>query len=238
MGSYSSPHDGTVLPMWVCRSEDGGRTWDRSGTVEPPHGKRPYIIFFGDIVVLPDGTVGACIYSWAPPDEHNPYFYTSSDGGRTWSVRGVVREGNINETTPTILPDRRLLAAGRTFDDQHLELFSSEDDGATWVDTGPVTLGRQHPGHLLCLRDGRLLASYGIRNKGFYGVGVRLSSDGGRTWEPPQLLVDFQTATDGGYPSSVEASDRTIVTAYYCNGIPAHQRYHMGVVRWKPDEAT
>jgi hypothetical protein len=39
--------------------------------------------------------------------------------------------------------------------------------------------------------------------------------------------------TDGGYPSSVQLKDGTIVTAYYCQRIPMHQRYHMGVVRWR-----
>jgi len=39
-----------------------------------------------------------------------------------------------------------------------------------------------------------------------------------------------------GYPASVQAADGTLVTAYYASSVPAHQRYHMGVVRWKPDE--
>jgi hypothetical protein len=240
-GSYTSPHEGSVLPIWVCRSHDGGRHWERSGVVLPPPGRSGHIIPFGDIVQVSDGTLAACIYSWSPPGEHDSYFYVSSDGGHTWDVRGTIRVGNTNETAPLSLPDGRILAAARTLDDQHLELFSSEDGGANWTDAGPVTLGFQHPGHLLRLRDGRILLSYGIRNKGLYGVGARLSPDEGRTWEPPRVLVDFQIATDGGYPSSVEgvvpnASDGTIVTAYYCNGIPAHQRYHMGIVRWRPDE--
>jgi hypothetical protein len=39
--------------------------------------------------------------------------------------------------------------------------------------------------------------------------------------------------TDGGYPSTVLAADGTYVTAYYSRGVPAHQRYHMGVIRWR-----
>jgi hypothetical protein len=234
VGRYSSPHEGEVLPVWVCRSEDGGSNWERTGTVAPPPGMSPRIIPFGDIVQL-ERSLGVCIYGWSPPDEHNAYFFTSTDGGRTWGVQGTVRKGNANETTPLLLPDGRLLAVARTLGDQHLELFHSEDGGATWRRSGPVTLGFQHPGHLLRLRDGRLLLSYGIRNKGLYGVGARFSPDGGETWDPPRVLVDFETATDGGYPSSVEADDGTIVTAYYCDRVPAHQRYHMGIVRWKPD---
>ena len=38
---------------------------------------------------------------------------------------------------------------------------------------------------------------------------------------------------DGSYPSSVQLADGTIVTAYYCQRIATHQRYHMGVVFWE-----
>ena len=49
------------------------------------------------------------------------------------------------------------------------------------------------------------------------------------------LLVNLEDATDGGYPSSVQLKDGTIVTAYYANQIQAHRRYHMGVVHWHAD---
>lgn len=95
--------------------------------------------------------------------------------------------------------------------------------------SGPVTLGCQYPGYLLRLKDGRLLLSYGLRNEGLYGVAARLSSDDGKTWAPPRFLVDFLIATDGGYPSSIQADDGTIVTAYYSNKVPAHQN----VITWE-----
>jgi hypothetical protein len=53
---------------------------------------------------------------------------------------------------------------------------------------------------------------------------------------------------DCGYPSSVQLSDDTVVTAYYFGpkhksyaiettpgGLPWHCRYHMGVARWRPE---
>ena len=46
----------------------------------------------------------------------------------------------------------------------------------------------------------------------------------------------FQIAGDGGYPASVQFEDGTILTAYYANATPGHQRYHMGVIRWCADE--
>lgn len=236
IGQYSDPHKGEVLPIWSCRSTDGGKTWTHRASIPQPPGKTEFLIPFGDIIRLPQNNLGACIYAWAPPHVHHSYFYTSRDGGQSWSYQGTIREGNINETTPVLLPDGRILVAARTLDDQHLELFDSADQGITWRNLGPVTLGNQHPGHLLLLKDGRLMLSYGLRNPGCYGVGVRFSSDLGASWSPPRVLVTLEGSTDVGYPASLELDEGTLVTAYYCNRIPAHNRYHMGVIRWKLDE--
>jgi Neuraminidase (sialidase) len=143
---------------------------------------------------------------------------------------------NNNETTVICLDGQYLLAAARTLDDQHLELYESEDFGKTWRRKGPVTLAFQHPANFLLLQDGSILLTYGIRNRGYYGVGARISKDRGKTWSIPIYLANFEIATDGGYPSSVQTEDGTIVTAYYANRIPYHNRYHMGVVRWKINE--
>ena len=236
VGNYSSPHGGEVLPIWVCRLEAGGDTWERTESVLPPGDKSQPLIPFGDIVQLAGGSLGVCLYGWSSPDERQAYFHVSQDNGCNWEMRGFIRQDDITETTPVILPDGRILVAARTVTDQHLDILASEDGGQTWNPGGPVTLGFQHPRHLLLLDDGRLLLSYGIRNKGLYGVGVRVSNDEGKTWDPPRILVDFLSTTNGGYPSSVQMDDGTVVTAYYCKGVAQHQRYHMGVVRWDPKE--
>lgn len=254
-GTHGGFAGAKTLAPWVCRSSDGGRTWERCGCVPPPPEGAKSVIPFGDIVPLGDGCLGVCIYTWSPPEDHRSLFYASADDGRTWEVRGALGSGKLNETAPVALPDGALLAAARTLGDQHLELYTSSIHGATWEHRMPLTLGMQHPGHLLLLRDDRLLLSYGIRNPGLYGVGVRLSEDQGRTWSPPRVLVNltdpgfhpslapgqeggpwYHKAQDVGYPSSVEMADGTLVTAYYCNGVSANQRYHMGVVRWRPGE--
>lgn len=90
----------------------------------------------------------------------------------------------------------------------------------------------QHPASLLRLADGRILLTYGIREKGNHAIGVRLSADEGRTWGAASPIVTFPHARDSGYPSTVQLSDPTLVTAWYANGIPQHERFHMGVLRW------
>ncbi|MGO8736725.1 MAG: sialidase family protein [Terriglobia bacterium] len=82
---------------------------------------------------------------------------------------------------------------------------------------------------------GRILLSYGVREQDHQGIAVRVSGDEGGTWSAPTWIVHLEGTTDGGYPSTVQLPDGVLVTAYYSNGIPQHQRYHMGVVRWSAE---
>jgi hypothetical protein len=142
------------------------------------------------------------------------------------------------------LPDGRLLAAARTIGEhqQRLELYASTDTGRTWTFELALTGRNEHPAALTHLQDGSVLLTYGIRTEPLYGIGARLSRDGGRTWSEPCVLVDLEGSTnphspslgapDGGYPATVQLADDTLVTAYYSKGGPRHTRYHVGVLRW------
>lgn len=213
---------------WVCRSSDGGQTWTHAETVTLPAGV-DYFIPFGDIVVAPDGALFGTCYS-----SGNVWLIRSRDDGRTWPEHVLIAEGR-NETDIVHLGGDEWLAIARSAHGQGMGLYRSQDAGAAWAHEGDVTLSNQHPGHLQRLADGRLLLSFGIRNVGVHGVGVRLSGDGGRTWSNPQFLVQYDPRADGGYPASVQLADGTVVTAYYCSQTADHQRYHMGVVRWRPE---
>ena len=69
------------------------------------------------------------------------------------------------------------------------------------------------------LADGHVLLTYGMRladcqlvepepgkpkvlaratDGGFYGIGARMSGDGGKTWSAPRILVDLDQTSDGG----------------------------------------
>lgn len=234
VGQYSSAHDGEVLPMWVCRSDEGGESWTHSESISSPEDSAEAIIPFGDIVPLADGNLGVSVYGWLPPTCRS-LFYASEDDGRTWTFRSVIRGDDANETALLTLTDGTVLAAVRTAGDGHLEMYRSEDHGASWEGTGAVTVGGQHPAHLALLADGRALLTYGVRNRGYRGLAVRLSSDGGDTWTHPHFILDLEDAGDLGYPASMQTDDGAILTAYYCAGVPAHTRYHMGVLRWEVD---
>jgi hypothetical protein len=114
----------------------------------------------------------------------------------------------------------------------HLELFSSADDARTWKREMPLTLPGQIPAHLLRLRDRRIVLSYGVRNRGNYGVHARFSEDEGRSWGPP-IRIAGAPEPDCGYPSSVQHADGRVLTAYYTK-LSADYHYDMRVATWDP----
>ena len=123
-----------------------------------------------------------------------------------------------------------------------LELFASADDGRTWKRKHALT-GFQHVnGHLLKLKDGRVLFCYGERasEPGRRGLEAMISADQGETWSEPVRLIDWN-GFDAGYPSSVQRADGQIVTAYYCSAMPGQppdsmKGYHMEVIVWAADK--
>jgi hypothetical protein len=250
-----------VLPIWVCRSADGGRTWSRAEGVEPPSRSRlaadggltlsDRLIPFGDVIEIGGGKLGVCLYAWHPETKtHASYFFTSGDDGSTWSIAGIIGPDGLNETTPLRLADGNLIACARTYwdgqpgNEQRLELFRSIDNGATWQRERPVSTPHEHPAHLLQLADGRILLTYGDRNGGGkwpdgspgsaalpHGIEVRLSGDGGRTWSPPERIAGFDG--DGGYPATVELADGRLLTAFYAKRSALRDGYQMATVTWR-----
>ena len=94
-----------------------------------------------------------------------------------------------------------------------LQQSDSFDGGKTWSE--PHTIGVWGlPSHLLRLRNGHLLMTYGYRRPPF-GNQARLSTDHGRTWSAPLTVSDDGTVGDLGYPSTVELEDGSLLTVWY-----------------------
>ena len=219
-----------ILPTVVARSADGGRNWRRTFSVQLPEGV-DFLIPFGDIVQGKGELLAASFYHEIP-GEANAFVLFSRDDGRSWGEAVKIAPHDYNETALLRLSPNRWLAASRSHADGHLALYASEDDGKHWARSGLLTLPGHHPAHLLEMADGSVLLTYGIREKGHHGIGYRTSEDEGRTWSRPTRIVNLEETTDGGYPSTIQMADGTLLTAYYSNRIPQHQRYHMGAVRW------
>ena len=119
------------------------------------------------------------------------------------------------EPHTAVLPDGTLLTAVRFDCDGLMRLSRSSDDGKTW--SAPVTTPvKGFPQHLLVLRDGRLLATYGYR---YYPYGIRacISRDGGKTWDTAKEMILRDNGLNGdlGYPVSIELEDGRVMTVYY-----------------------
>jgi hypothetical protein len=137
-------------------------------------------------------------------------------------------------------------------DPEHPRIYTlevwSEDSGRTW--TYPVeTTFQGYPHHLLKLKDGRILCTFGYRRKPM-GVRALISEDGGRTWDLDHEYVlrdDGGTASDApyprdrvsgspdvGYPMSTELDDGSILTVYYITTSDAMT--HVAATHWHPDK--
>jgi hypothetical protein len=105
----------------------------------------------------------------------------------------------------------------------------SVDGGRTW--SGPRLICWGLPSHLLRLRDGRLLMSYGYRRKP-YGNRARISADHGRTWGDELVISADGRDGDLGYPSTVELAEGTLLTVWY-EGQEKPKRAVLRQAKWR-----
>ena len=201
------------LGVWMIRSTDGGVTWSEryDSLVNSPHGPIQLsdrrLLYAGKDLWRPGERVGVCEstddgQSWrwladiAPAEGHSHTEYHELHAVETGDGRMLVQIRNHN----------------KTYERETLQCEST-DGGKTW--TKPASIGVWGlPSHLLKLRDGRLLMSYGHRRAPL-GNQARVSTDQGRTWSEPIILSGDGITGDLGYPSTVELSDSTLLTVWY-----------------------
>lgn len=202
-----------LLGTWMLRSTDDGISWSAPYRVpvNSPHGP----------ITLSDGRL---VYAgkrlWHP--ERRIGVADSHDDGRSWRWLAEIptREGDdFNEyhELHMVETDRgRLVAHIRNHNqanERETLQAESDDGGRTW--SVPHSIGVWGlPSHLLKLRDGRLLMSYGHRRPPF-GNQARLSEDDGGTWSEPITLSSDGEGGDLGYPSTAEMDDGSLVSVWY-----------------------
>ena len=197
-----------LLDTWMLRSTDGGMTWSAPYRVpvNSPHGPTALaggrLLYAGKQLWQPGQKVGVC---------------ESSDDGKTWRWLSDIpaRPGDTRCSITNCTPCRRRMAASSCTSAITIPRTrarpcrrESADGGRTW--TTPHAIGVWGlPSHLLRLRDGRLLMSYGYRRAPF-GNQARISSDHGGTWSEPIVISDDGAGGDLGYPSTVELDERAL----------------------------
>lgn len=208
------------LGQWMIRSTDGGRTWSPryASIVNSPHGpiqlRDGRLLYSGKELWTGAHRIGVCI---------------SEDDGSTWRwlaeipARAGDNASEYHELHAVETTSGRIVVhirnENKTNDNETLQ-SESADGGKTWsiahrlhgVDGTDGVWGT--PSHLLRLRDGRLLMSYGYRRTPF-GNQVRLSADEGATWSAPMTVSADGAGGDLGYPSTVELADGTLLTVWY-----------------------
>jgi sialidase-1 len=218
-----------LLGTWMLRSTDKGMTWSAPYRVpvNSPHG--PVVLSDGRLLYagkqLWDAgrKVGVC---------------ESRDDGRTWRwladipARPGDKVEDYHELHAVHCADARILvhirnhnAANRS---ETLQCESS-DGGRTWAQPHPIGVWGL-PSHLLRLRDGRILMTYGHRRAPF-GNQARVSEDHGRTWSEPMILSGDGSGGDLGYPSTVEMPDGRLVTVWY-ESMKDSPRAVLRMARW------
>ena len=201
------------LGQWMIRSTDGRRTWS-------PRDSR--------IVISPHGTIqlrdGRLLYAGkelGTGQRRNGVCELLDDGQTScWLAEIPARPGDdgaqYHELHAVECASGRLVAHIRNHNDANSrETLQSEstDGGRTWSVPHPIGVWGL-PSHLLRLRDGRLLMTYGHRRAPL-GNQARLSADEGRSWSEPMIVSGDGTSTDLGYPSTVELADGTLLSVWY-----------------------
>jgi len=202
------------LGEWVIRSTDGGLTWSpRIPTVvNSPHGpirlKDGRLLYPGKELWTGNKRIGVAestddglTWRWLAeiptrPGDEVPNGYHELHGVEADDGRIVVQVRNHNKAN-----------AGETLQ------CESSDGGRTWSVPAPIGVWGL-PSHLLKLRDGRLLMTYGHR-RAPWGNQARVSADHGRTWSAPVILSGEGAARDLGYPSTVQLQDGTLLSVWY-----------------------
>ncbi|RME66615.1 MAG: exo-alpha-sialidase [Verrucomicrobia bacterium] len=197
----------------------------------------PFCIPHGRIWPVGEDRLVATVYqSQGPGRPSRTWVIVSDDGGASWASVSQIGDGDTNEAV--LLPienGKQWIAAVRTHRDHHVDLFRAPDPSGPWTLQGAVTLPMQHPADLSALGDGRILLTYGIRNKGLMGIGARPSADFGKTWGAPVVLCTFPGATDCGYPSTVplDRNGEHLFTACYTNHSLRHTGYQLLSLHWR-----
>jgi len=229
---------GWLLPTWVARSVDDGRTWQ---DVQKLHDE--WTGANRDIIQTRDGrVVFTSMKLLHNPGRHSVLTYGSDDEGRTWTPSNLIDLGGAGhhdgatEASLVELKDGRLLKYIRTNWGQFWRAFS-EDQGRSWHVWGPAGVDASSaPAALLRLASGRIVMLWNrefaegettVAWRGGDGVwsatpascfrhelSMSFSEDECETWSPPVVIARNEKG-EVSYPYAFEVEPGVLwITAH------------------------
>lgn len=234
------------LGAYIITSRDNGRTWSKPQDVDTKG--MPFRSLEGPTdapIEMPDGSIVMGVIGYSPGGDagnRSAVLIRSGDQGRTWEYVSTMASdpggklGGFMEPGIVRTKTGRIIAALRNHGTDHaIYVTHSDDGGKTW---SPVkaTAMIGHPVDLIQLRDGRIMATYGIRPGRHTtpgGVRACFSRDNGETWDiqaEVAIRSDFMN-WDIGYPESLQLADGRVLTVYYYNQF---NKYYVGGSFWSP----
>lgn len=248
------PSDRIIDEKWIgrrdeaysIRSFDGGITWDEPIPIQYP-GYLP-IAVRGNIVVLDDGAILLPAYGDSNIDEPSKVvFLKTYDLGRTWNKISTVPglpgysffEPNLYRTeSGKLVTFIRSHKRGdkSVYDPENIEaapLITSEsfDNGNTWSQPVIRKFYSPSPFHVLRLKSGNVIVTYGYRYKPF-GLRAFLLNGECSNFDQAEdvILRDDGLGTDIGYTSSVLLNNGDILITYYYFDEEGGSRYIAGTI--------
>ena len=216
--------------VYVHLSSDNALTFERTVKLDTANFVDGYSRT--GVVELADGRIAYAVTEHHPPVNRYTYLFMSSDGGVHWDAPIVIYDDPDRQFGE---PDLAEVSPGELYcvlrcSGPCMYGCRSTDGGLTWSQPEPTGL-RGCPGHLLVLKDGRLLCTYGRREEPF-GIRMCLSEDGGKTWLTDSEIVirDDLPNDDLGYPTTIEYESGTLFVCYYgqtADGVTCVQGTHV-----------
>ena len=201
--------------LFCLKTVDGGRTFDFMGWIVKPFKEEE----LGETFKLQ-------LYK---DESKNPY---------ATQCRAVMSQTFEMESGKLLSVMRRKYVPEEGKSKNWVDAYASLDGGKTWSfqsKVGDAGNGNGNPPALGITTDGRLCAVFGERKYGT--IQMAYSSDEGKTWTEPLILIDEfwsedMEYNDLGYPRVVSRSDGKMVAIYYYS--TKEQLHHIHATIWDP----